>query len=403
MTRRRQPATTRLAACLAVALCATGAIAAATSQPAAASSLIDNLPRALGRTHPMLVHFPIALLIAGVLFEFIAIVVRRDRTKPSVAGLACVTIGALGAGAAAWAGWLNADLETHGRGVADLMETHRWLGIVAASLAGVALIGGLIGMPGKARAMTAVYRVALVLAWQGWGVWALVYAPILAFAALMISSNWLIFITSIQIEHAIEASLGYYTFPLASVLMGAIFFRERLGRAQALAVALAGLAVVVLAAGYGAAPWIPLMVAITFALYGVAKKWLSIGPVVSVTAEVLLLSPIALAILWLAHRAGTGHFAADTSTTLLLMLSGPLTGLPLILFSYAARRLTLATVGVLQYINPSLQFLCATLVFRELFSLWHAIAFALIWTALAIYTTAIWRQDRAARRVPPSV
>lgn len=161
---RRQTLTTRLAACFAVALCATGAVAAATSQPAAASSLIDNLPRALGRTHPMLVHFPIALLIAGVLFEFIAIVVRRDRTKPSVAGLACVTVGALGAGAAAWAGWLNADLETHGRGVADLMETHRWLGIVAASLAGVALIGGLIGMTGKARAMTAVYRIALVLA-----------------------------------------------------------------------------------------------------------------------------------------------------------------------------------------------------------------------------------------------
>ncbi|MEQ8294349.1 MAG: EamA family transporter RarD [Roseovarius sp.] len=226
---------------------------------------------------------------------------------------------------------------------------------------------------------------------------------ILAFAALMISSNWLIFITSIQIGHAIEASLGYYTFPLASVLMGAIFFRERLGRAQSVAVALAGLAVVVLAAGYGAAPWIPLIIATTFALYGVAKKWLSIGPVVSVTAEVLLLAPIALAILWVAHRAGTGHFAADTSTTLLLMLSGPLTGLPLILFSYAARRLTLATVGVLQYINPSLQFLIATLIFRELFSLWHAIAFALIWTALAIYTTAMWRQDRAARRVPPSV
>ncbi|KZY35074.1 RarD protein [Roseovarius sp. HI0049] len=226
---------------------------------------------------------------------------------------------------------------------------------------------------------------------------------ILAFAALMISSNWLIFITSIQIEHAIEASLGYYTFPLASVLMGALFFRERLGRAQTVAVALAGLAVVVLAVGLGAAPWIPLVIAITFALYGVAKKWLSVGPVVSVTAEVLLLSPIALGILWLAHTAGTGHFAADTSTTLLLMLSGPLTGLPLILFSYAARRLTLATVGVLQYINPSLQFLCATLIFRELFSIWHAIAFGLIWTALAIYTTAMWRQDRAARRVPPSV
>lgn len=226
---------------------------------------------------------------------------------------------------------------------------------------------------------------------------------VLAFAALMISSNWLIFITSIQTEHAIEASLGYYTFPLASVLMGAIFFRERLGRPQTIAVALATLAVVVLAAGLGAAPWIPLLIAVSFALYGVAKKWLSVGPVVSVTAEVLLLSPFALAILWLSHREGQGHFGADLSDTALLMLSGILTGAPLILFSYAARRLTLASVGLLQYINPSLQFLCATLIFREVFTLWHAIAFGLIWTALAIYSTALWRQDRVARRVPPSV
>jgi len=151
-------------------VCAPDAIAAAagagvdTASTSAAADLVANLPRALGRMHPVLVHFPIALLIAGVLFEFVAIVIRRDRTKPSAAGLACVVVGALGAGAAAWAGWLNADLESHGSGVADLMETHRWLGIVAASLAGVALIGGLIGATGKARAMTGLYRVALVLA-----------------------------------------------------------------------------------------------------------------------------------------------------------------------------------------------------------------------------------------------
>lgn len=226
---------------------------------------------------------------------------------------------------------------------------------------------------------------------------------IVAFAALMISCNWFVFISSIQTGHAIEASMGYYTFPLASVLMGAIFFRERLGPAQAAAVALAAIAVVVLAVGLGVAPWIPIIVAATFALYGVAKKWLTVGPVVSVTAEVMLLSPIAAVLLWQAHRAGTGHYGTDIPTSLLLMFSGLLTGTPLILFSYAARRLTMATVGLLQYINPSLQFLCATLIFREVFSIWHAIAFGLIWTALAIYTTALWRQDRVARRVPPSV
>ena len=226
---------------------------------------------------------------------------------------------------------------------------------------------------------------------------------IVAFAALMISCNWFVFISSIQTGHAIEASMGYYTFPLASVLMGAIFFRERLGPAQAAAVALAAIAVVVLAVGLGVAPWIPIIVAATFALYGVAKKWLTVGPVVSVTAEVMLLSPIAAVLLWQAHHAGTSHYGTDIPTSLLLMFSGLLTGTPLILFSYAARRLTMATVGLLQYINPSLQFLCATLIFREVFSIWHAIAFGLIWTALAIYTTALWRQDRVARRVPPSV
>ena len=101
---------------------------------------------------------------------------------------------------------------------------------------------------------------------------------IVAFAALMISCNWFVFISSIQTGHAIEASMGYYTFPLASVLMGAIFFRERLGPAQAAAVALAAIAVVVLAVGLGVAPWIPIIVAATFALYGVAKKWLTVGP-----------------------------------------------------------------------------------------------------------------------------
>lgn len=152
-----------------IAVLATGALSiwcadAAAGGAGGASGLAANLPRFFGRLHPLLVHFPIALLMAGLLFELAAIVIRRERTRPSSAGLACVGIGAVGAVAAAGAGWLNADLETHGRGVAGLMETHRWLGIGATALALAALVGGAIGAAARSRAMTGVYRVALVLA-----------------------------------------------------------------------------------------------------------------------------------------------------------------------------------------------------------------------------------------------
>jgi chloramphenicol-sensitive protein RarD len=221
---------------------------------------------------------------------------------------------------------------------------------------------------------------------------------LIGFAALMISTNWFVFITSIQIGRAMEASLGYYIFPLVAVLLGAIAFRERLGKAQLFAVALALCAVVTLTWGLGVPPWIALILATSFGLYGLVKKGLSVGPVVSVTAEVLLLSPIALTVLWYFHSDGHGAFGVNWRDSLLLMFSGILTGTPLIMFSYATKRVTLATVGLVQYLNPTLQFLVATLIFQEAFSFWHAVAFAMIWTALAIYTTASLRQDRAARR-----
>ena len=221
---------------------------------------------------------------------------------------------------------------------------------------------------------------------------------LLLFAALMISTNWLCFITSVQIGRALEASLGYYIFPLVSVLFGAIFFRERLGRAQWLAVGLAALAVTVLTVGLGAAPWVALLIACTFGLYGVAKKKLSTGPVVSVTAEVLLLVPLAIGVLIHAHGAGQGHFTQSGRDALLLIGSGPLTATPLILFSYATKRVRFGTVGLVQYLNPTLQFLVATFLFQEFFSPWHAIALPLIWTALAIYTASSLRHERAARR-----
>ena len=218
----------------------------------------------------------------------------------------------------------------------------------------------------------------------------------LLIAALMIAFNWFVFIYSIQINRATESSLGYFIFPLVSVIFGVVLFREKLGRAQMYAVMLAAVAVLILTYGLGQAPWIALSVSVSFGIYGVIKKSLSIPAIVTVTLEVLLLSPIALMILYLHHASDSGgQFGQSVSVSLLLILSGPMTATPLILFSYATRRVALATVGILQYINPSLQFLCATVLFLEPLSLWHAIAFPLIWAALALYS---WASFQTAKR-----
>ena len=148
-------------------------------------------------------------------------------------------------------------------------------------------------------------------------------ALLLAFASAMISLNWFIFITAVQVGYATEASLGYYIFPLLSVLLGRLAFGEQLTQAQWLAVGLAALAVAVLSFGLGAAPWIPLALSFSFALYGVVKKQLPLGPVVSVTAEVALLLPIALVIILLTGGAG---FLGGIRDALMLMFSGILTG-----------------------------------------------------------------------------
>ncbi len=227
---------------------------------------------------------------------------------------------------------------------------------------------------------------------------------IVGFAALMISLNWFVFILSIQIGRVTEASLGYYLFPLVAVALGRVFFSERLTRAQGVAVALAVLAVLVLTFGLGVAPWIALILSGSFGLYGVIKKRLDVGPVVSVTGEVMMLAPIAAAVLILAHATpGGGAYGRDLGDSVLLMVSGVMTGAPLILFSYATKRVRLGTIGLVQYLNPTLQFLVAVAIFGEAFGQWHAIAFVLIWIALALYTLATWRQDRAARRAALSV
>jgi chloramphenicol-sensitive protein RarD len=232
-------------------------------------------------------------------------------------------------------------------------------------------------------------------------------AIFVALAAVTISTNWFFFIFSVQTGRALDASLGYYIFPLVAVLLGVIVFRETLGLLRGLAVALAGVAVLVLTIGLGAAPWISLTLATTFGLYGVVKKGLDAGPVASVTAEVVLLAPLALGWLVMVHRFGAeglvgrnlGAFGSNWRDTALLMFSGPLTGLPLILFSYAARRLGYGLVGLMQYINPTLQFLVATFLFLEPVTRWHLVALPLIWMALALYSWVTLREERAASRL----
>jgi len=218
----------------------------------------------------------------------------------------------------------------------------------------------------------------------------------LALAAGFIATNWFLFIYSVGQGHVTESSLGYYIFPLAAVLLGRLVLGERLARLQWIAVALATLAVVILTVGLQAAPFIAIAIASTFAGYGLIKKGLDLGPVLSVTVEMLILSPLAVVwiVLW-----GTGVGGGNSLTThLVLALSGPLTATPLIMFSYAARRVRLSTIGLLQYINPTLQFLCAAVYFAEPFTPWHAVAFPIIWVALALYSVASLGQERAARR-----
>ena len=184
-----------------------------------------------------------------------------------------------------------------------------------------------------------------------------------------------------------------------TILFGLVLFREALTALQWVAVGLAAAAVLILTYGLGAAPWISLTLGVTFAIYGVLKKRVEAGPVLSVTAEMVVLLPIAL--IWLVFW--TGGEWRDPVTLFLLVLSGPMTATPLILFSYAARNIRLSTVGIMQYLNPSLQFLTALFFFSEAMTIWHAIAFPLIWLALAIYSWVSVKEERKARRASTSV
>lgn len=225
---------------------------------------------------------------------------------------------------------------------------------------------------------------------------------ILAAAAMTIALNWLVYIYAVQSQRTLEASLGYYINPLFYVAVGVVVMKERLRAGQWVAVALALIGVMVLTIYGGRFPLISLILASSFTAYGYLRKRVDIGAMPGLLIETLLLAPIALAYLTYLFVTGTPSFAAaDWGGKAYLILAGPLTVTPLLFFAIGARRLTLATLGFLQFLGPTLQFVIA-LWDGEAFTRAHQICFAIIWLAVAIFATDAWRNrpSRIAKQRP---
>lgn len=221
-------------------------------------------------------------------------------------------------------------------------------------------------------------------------------------AALLISVNWLVYVWAVNSGFILEASLGYFINPLISVLMGVMLLHEKLRAWQWLSVALAILGVVYLTFAHGSLPWIALVLAFSFALYGLIKKTSPLGALHGLTLETGILLLPALAYLSTLEGNGQGAFLhAGALVDLLLIGCGVVTAVPLLLFAAAAQRIPLALLGVLQYIAPTLQFLIAILLYREPFATDKLIGFGIIWTALAIFAVEGLLARRA--QVEPAV
>jgi len=216
-------------------------------------------------------------------------------------------------------------------------------------------------------------------------------------SAILIAVNWGVYIWAIQIEEIFQASLGYYINPLLNVIIGIFLFNERLNKWQFTAVGLASLGVLILTVYGGVFPIISICLALTFGFYGVIRKKVEAGALPGLFAETVILFPFAIGyMIWL-HTTGELKFLQSGSITLdaLLLFAGPLTVVPLFFFAVAARRLPFSTVGFLQYIAPTLQFICG-LYYGETFTLAHAICFGCIWVAVALFSYGSWRKAKAA-------
>lgn len=254
----------------------------------------------------------------------------------------------------------------------------------------IAILVPVVWLTGAAGKVRAAFATPGVLARQG-------------IAAALVSANWLGFVWAVTHGRMIESSLGYFLNPLLSVLLGVFVLGERLRPVQWLAIAVAATGVAWLAAQYHHFPWVALYLAGTFCLYGLAKKRTQLGALSSLTVETLLLLVPAVSFLGAEHVAGRGAFGRlHGRGELLIALSGVITAVPLLCFASAARRIPLSSIGLLQYLGPSIQFLLGVFVYGEPFDAGKLVGFVIVWTALVIYAIdGLGRLSAAAREECP--
>ena len=225
---------------------------------------------------------------------------------------------------------------------------------------------------------------------------------LLALAAVLITVNWGTYIYGVNSHHVVETSLGYFINPLVSVLLGVVVLGERLRRLQWAALALAGIAVLALTVEYGRPPWISLVLAFSFGSYGLAKKKANAGAVESLVLETALIAPVALGYIVFLMATGASTFGREgTGHVVLLVGTGVVTVIPLLCFGGAATRIPLSTLGLMQYVTPTVQFLLGIFFFHEPMPAMRWVGFSLIWLALVLFTIESLRSRRRHLRVQP--
>lgn len=250
-----------------------------------------------------------------------------------------------------------------------------------------------------------LFLAALLAVMRGWGQVRTAIRDrktlvLLLATSVLIAVNWLLYVYAVTSGHILAGSLGYYLNPLMNIVLGRFILKERLTGLQWAAVAVAAVGVSVLAAGAGTTLWISLTLCVTFATYGLLRKIAAVDALAGLSIETAILFPVALA--WLAWGFAVGHPVLGTTDRELVLLTaaGAVSTIPLLLFTAAARRMRYSTLGMLQFLAPTLQFLIAVVLYNEQFTRAHAIAFGAIWTALALYVAAIVRQARAVVTLP---
>ena len=220
---------------------------------------------------------------------------------------------------------------------------------------------------------------------------------LLFISSLLIAGNWVIYIWSVHIGHALEASLGYYIMPLIMLILGRIFFGEKLNRIQIVSVLICFAGVLNLLVFFGSLPWIALSLSLLFGFYGVIRKFVPADPIAGLFVECLLLSPVAFGYLVWLNASGTMAFTnLGIGHDALLVSLGAVTTIPLVLFAFAARNMKFSALGLMQYLNPTIQFFVAVLLLGETFTQAHMITYALVWIGLGIFT---WDNLRTARQL----